>query len=104
MDNGIPDEEIPRRIDFSLDYLLREWHALPDVEQDWPTLDEMEQLAFDVEWGIREDHLHTLGRWAEAGKLTPVQAARYAELQEVVRTNRPILVRLGSRRSVQPRA
>ena len=74
-----------------LAYLAREWASVPQVAANWLSLDEEEQLAFDLEWAIREDRLADVEAWSHAGILTAAQARRFEELQGVIVRNRPIL-------------
>ena len=46
--------EVGARIGYFLAYLSREWESVPDLAEDFPAWDEMEQFEFVHEWDIRE--------------------------------------------------
>ena len=52
---------VSARIDHFLDYLLREWEAVPDYLEEFGTWDDVQQLAFVHEWDIRENGLRASG-------------------------------------------
>ncbi|MEA2524687.1 MAG: hypothetical protein QOF01_3744 [Thermomicrobiales bacterium] len=81
-------------IDDDLDYLLREWRAIPQVAQEWDEWDELDRLVFVVEWPLRVDRLMRLDYWAGLHALTPLQQARYGELLDLIELHRPTLDRL----------
>ena len=81
-------------IDYLLDYLLRHWSSIPQVEQEWPTWDPIDQEVFHLEWAIKEDRLAQLGQYLEAGALTPPQLARFEDLKRLIAQNRSVLERL----------
>jgi len=82
------------RIDYHLDYLLREWQALPDIAAEWNAWEEYEQFDFVIEWTIRVDRLGQLRRWADEGLLTPAQLARFRDLLTLIDLHRPTFERL----------
>jgi predicted NUDIX family NTP pyrophosphohydrolase len=82
------------RIDYHLDYLLREWWSLPAIAAEWDTWEDLDQLVFVLEWPIREDRLHQLQEWVRVGLLTPTQQSRYRELLNLMSKYRPMLDRL----------
>ena len=81
-------------IDYLLDYLLRHWSSIPQVEQEWPTWDPIDQEVFHLEWAVKEDRLAQLEQYLKAGALTPLQLARFEDLGHLIAQNRPILERL----------
>jgi hypothetical protein len=93
--HGLSDSMTAADVDrYFFTYLEREWHALPEVEREWPSWDELDRLVFVLEWPMREDRLHMLERLAAEGGLTPEQMARLERLQGLVREHRPIVERL----------
>jgi hypothetical protein len=86
--------DLTRWIDKSLDYLLSNWEAIPNVAAEWDDWDELDRLDFVVEWPLREDRWHQLQRWREAGSLSTHQLKRFVELQCLIERNRPTLERL----------
>ena len=87
-------EPRPGEIDDYLAYLVREWQSIPELAAEWDEWENHEQFDFVIEWPIREDRLHMLRTWAEQGKMTPAQCARYEELLKLVDEHRPTLTRL----------
>jgi hypothetical protein len=81
-------------IDHYLDYLFDEFSDLSDLAAEWPALEAGDRSAFREEWGIKQDRLGLLRRYAEQGCMTPEQAARYAELLALVTRMRPLLATL----------
>ena len=79
------------RIDPYLDYLFAEWEQIPELAEEWADWDEPSRLLFVLEWPIKEDRLAQLQEWASMNMLSPEQMTRYRELQDLVRTYRPIL-------------
>jgi hypothetical protein len=86
--------EVGARADHFLDYLSREWEAVPDYVAEFGTWDDVQQLAFVHEWDIRESGLRTLRDFAEQGLLAPAQRDRYDQLLELVARHRPAIERL----------
>jgi|SRR5687767_7420324 hypothetical protein len=77
-----------------LEYLLREWEAVPEVAAEWDDWEEHERLDFVLEWPIREDRWLQLQHWAKDGLLTPAQCARYEALTVLMARHRPTIDRL----------
>ena len=71
-----------------------QWGSLPQVEakiDGWP---QAEQVHFVEEWPMEEVRLKRLERYAQEGRMTEDQLARYEELKKIVARNRPIIRRL----------
>jgi hypothetical protein len=83
---------VDARADWFLDYLEREWQAVPDYAEAFETWDAVQQLAFVHEWDVRESALETLRAYAERGMLGSGQRARYNQLLELIARHRPLLV------------
>lgn len=83
-----------QRVDSYLDYSFGEWQSVPELVEEWPQWEPVDQVTFRHEWAIREDYLDQLQRWAEQGLLTRVQRDRYAELLALVARHRPIVMAL----------
>ena len=81
-------------VDYLLDYLVNRWREVADVADEWATWDSVAKEVFQLEWGLKEERLHELEGYADGGKLTVEQAARYATLRELVAGQRPTLERL----------
>jgi hypothetical protein len=81
-------------IDEDLDYLLREWSAIPDVARQWDDWDELDRLVFVLEWPLRVDRLMRLEYWDERRALTAEQQARYRQLHDLIARHRTTLDRL----------
>jgi hypothetical protein len=88
------DREHNDRIESFLDYLLAEWAAVPDLAVEWADWSADDRADFALDWPIREDRLGQLEQLAHQGKLSALQAQRYARLRELVATHRPLLDRL----------
>lgn len=74
---------------------LARWQTVPEYVRWWNEADGSQQEAFALEWvGVGEQRLHDLQRWAREGQLTPAQAQRYAELQELIGRHRPTIAPL----------
>jgi hypothetical protein len=71
-------------IEEDLDYLLREWSAIPDVARGWNNWEELDRLVFVLEWPLRVDRMMRLEYWAEQGALSDTQQVRYDELRELI--------------------
>lgn len=82
------------RIDHFLEYLSREWESVPKYAEEFPTWDDVEQLAFVHEWDVRESALRVLRDYAEVGAMTLSQCACYGELLGLVARYRSALERL----------
>ena len=86
--------ELATWIDRSLDYLTREWGAIPEIASEWNVWDEADRLDFVLEWPLREDALRQLWQWDSEGRLTPAQRRRYEQLRELIHQHRATLERL----------
>ena len=54
-------ERLPEtRVQETLDYLIREWEAIPQVAAAWPTWDSATRDAFSQEWLSRDERLEEL--------------------------------------------
>lgn len=84
----VAETRLDEWIDRSLDYLLRNWAAIPEVAAEWDAWDEPDRLDFVIEWPLREDRWRQLERWAADGLLSAAQRGRYAALQELMRRHR----------------
>ena len=94
LDEWFRGQDMAKRIDSFLAYLIRSWSGIPELAAEWPEWDEHSRLSFVMDWPVCEDRLHMLRMWAEQGKMTPAQCARYEELLKLVAEYRPTLVRL----------
>ena len=81
-------------IDEDLDYLLREWSAIPGIAREWDDWDELDRLVFVLEWPLRVDRMTRLEHWADQQALTDAQQHRYAELLKLIASHKPTLDRL----------
>jgi hypothetical protein len=88
------DITLDERIDDFLSYLIGEWEAIPELAAEWEEWTPYERSDFVLEWPIREDRLDQLGRYREAGLITPKQHPRYDHLLALVARHRPELERL----------
>ena len=75
-------------IDHALDYLTRQWLAVPEVVSTWETWDELDRLDFVLEWPLRESRLNQLRRWRDEGHLSTRQLQRFATLERLIRRHR----------------
>jgi hypothetical protein len=89
-----PDTEFAERIDDFLSYLIGEWAAIPELAAEWEKRAPYERGDFVLEWPILPDRPAQLGRYDEAGLLTPAQRRRYGQLLALVARHRPRLERL----------
>ena len=81
----------PAAIDFSLDYLFRQWESVPELAVEWREWDGYERFVFELEWAVPESHLYDLRRWSARDFLSSQQRARFDELQSLIGRNRPVL-------------
>jgi hypothetical protein len=77
-----------------LDYLLREWRAIPDVAREWEHWDELDRLTFVVEWPLRVDRMLRLESSVQQHALNEEQHVRYLTLQELIARHQSTLDRL----------
>jgi hypothetical protein len=82
------------RIDHALDYLIRQWLAIPEVVSTWETWDELDRLDFVLEWPVRESRLNQLRQWRDEGQLSIQQLKRFAALERLIRRHRAAVDRL----------
>jgi hypothetical protein len=88
------DTELAQWIDKSLDYLMSNWEAVPEIAAEWDDWDELERLDFVVEWPLREMRLRELQRWRDAGLLSPSQLDRFEQVEALINRNSRTLERL----------
>ena len=82
------------RIDHVLDYLTREWRAIPEVVSTWDTWDELDRLDFVIEWPIREIRLKQLRQWKDEGQFSAQQRQQFEELKRLIQRQRAAVDRL----------
>ena len=85
---------VEAHVDYLLDYLLSRWQEIPVIADEWRTWDAVQKEVFDLEWGLKEERLDELESYANGGKLTAEQVARYAKLRDMVAAQRAVLERL----------
>ena len=88
------DPGVSARVANYLTYLFDVMDDLPEIDREWDSWDDIQQLDFVVEWDIKRDRLFQLESWNERGLLTPAQQERYRLLLRVLDQRRPILDRL----------
>ena len=81
----------PVTIDELLERSLHHWSRLPRVAAEIDMWDELEQIDFLMEWPLQEDDLEELAELLASDTPTPDQRRRYADLLQLVDTNRPIV-------------
>lgn len=86
-----PTSGFQEQVEESLDYLLREWEAIPQLAAAWPTWDADTRDAFSQEWLSRDERLQELREYARAVVLTPAQREQYERLLHLVALHRPTL-------------
>jgi hypothetical protein len=79
------------RIDDYLEYLLRQWQAIPTLAAEWAEWDKDSKLSWAVDRGVPEDRLAQVERWAAENRLTPAQQSRYAALRALIDHHGPTL-------------
>ena len=94
MAHVVTPTDISARIDNYLTYLLNVMDYLPEIDAEWDTWDDIQQLDFVFEWDIKRDRLSQLEDWAEQGLMTADQRERFRRLLDVMDDRRPILDRL----------
>jgi hypothetical protein len=77
-----------------LTYLIGVMDELPEIDAEWDSWDDIEQLDFVVEWDIKRDRLFQLEQWDRLDLLTADQRDRYRRLLDLSNERRPILDRL----------
>jgi hypothetical protein len=77
-----------------LTYLVDVMDELPEIDAEWDTWDDIQQLDFVIEWDIKRDRLFQLEQWDKLGLLTVDQRRRYRRLLDLMNERRPILDRL----------
>jgi len=90
----VPQTQTDVWVDRSIDYLAREWEAVPGVAAAWDKWAEEDHLDFVLEWPLREDRLLQLRQFSDEGRLSARQRRRYIELEDLVQRHRPALARL----------
>jgi len=93
----VAEVDVQERIDFLLDYLLRAWRELPEVERYIDRWELVEQIDYIEEWAPKMALMDELRRYASDGMLTDRQQERYRDLLSLVRKYRATLE--GLRRS-----
>ena len=86
--------ELAPRIEHALDYLIREWEAIPEVVSTWDTWDELDRLDFVIEWPIREVQLKQLRQWQGEGQFSAEQLKRFGDLELLIARHRAAVERL----------
>jgi hypothetical protein len=86
--------ELAPRIEHALDYLIREWEAIPEVVSTWDTWDELDRLDFVIEWPIREVQLKQLRQWQGEGQFSAEQLKRFGDLERLIARHRAAVERL----------
>jgi len=86
--------DVPVWIDDYLAYLFNVMDDLLEIDAEWDTWEDIQQLDFVFEWDIKRDRLSQLEHWAEQGLFTVDQRQRYRRLLELMDKHRPILDRL----------
>ncbi len=78
-------------VDYLLDYLIRHWHEVPNVAQEWKTWDIVDKEVFQLEWGLKDERLAMLITYVADVPLSVEQASRYKLLLKAVEENRRLL-------------
>ncbi|HEY7032928.1 MAG TPA: hypothetical protein VH482_16405 [Thermomicrobiales bacterium] len=94
MAHVVAPPDLSARIDDYLTYLFDVMDDMLEVDADWDTWDDIEQLDFVIEWDIKRDRLGQLADWEKQGLLSRAQSQRYRKLLEVVDQRQPIIDRL----------
>ena len=84
--------DVRAQIDHFLDHGVREWSAVPEYVEQFPTWTTSEQLDFVHEWAIRESALQVLRDLTET--MDSRQRVRYDELPRMVAKYRPLVASL----------
>jgi len=90
-------QELRELIEGQLAFGKASWERLPEVEAEIDNWDPEDAEVFILEWSIEEDRLDYLEEYRDRGAMTEEQAARYADLKELVAKNRAIIERLSDR-------
>ena len=67
---------------------------LPEVAEEWESLDDGERVSWSMDWGNEMGGLELLARDADAGLLTPEQQQRFQELVRRLQAALPLMQRL----------
>jgi hypothetical protein len=59
-----PDVQVRARVDDYLDYLIRAWRGIPALAAEWEAWDHDSRLTFMIDWGVPDDRLAQVQRWA----------------------------------------
>lgn len=89
-----PISDVSGSIESYLKYLTLVMDDLVEVDAEWDSWTDLQQLDFVIEWDIKRDRLSQLANWYEQGLLAPSQQDRYLQLLKVLDRDRPILDRL----------
>jgi hypothetical protein len=90
----VPISDVSTHIDSYLEYLTDVMDDLVEIDAEWDSWTNYEQLDFLIEWDIKRDRLSLLAKWSDQGLFTPSQQVRYHDLLEFIEQRRPILDRL----------
>ena len=82
------------RLDYLLDYLTDAWQELPRIVTEIDGWDLLEQLDYVEECGAKDALARKLEELLDTPSANDAQRARCAELQDLIRQNRPILTSL----------
>jgi len=86
--------EVRQTIDEWLEYLTDAWRQLPKAAREIDQWDFLQQIDYIEEWAPKEELAIRLRHWITLPEATEPQRARYRELEQLVRDNRPILDRM----------
>jgi hypothetical protein len=86
-----PTPETGERVEESLDFLIREWEAIPELAAAWPTWDAAAREAFSQDWSSHDERLQELREQVRSVDLTPAQREQYERLLRLVAVHRPVL-------------
>lgn len=83
-----------RRAVMYLDSIELTVHALPEVEQEWGQLGDLQRAAWSIDWDNEMSKLRFLAQDCSAGLLTADQQARYRDLLRQLGELLPTIERL----------
>jgi hypothetical protein len=91
----VPHQEAASEVDRLIDNQLRAWRSVPEYAADWNDMDAADREEFHLEWvGLTEVALRQLRQLVQETPLTPRQAQRFQELEDVIAAERPTVARL----------
>ena len=82
---------VQQTIDEWLDYLTEAWQALPGVASEIDRWNLIDQIDYVEEWAPKEEVATQLRQLIALPEATEEQRRRYAQLDHLMRTNRPVL-------------